>query len=84
MASCKLQYLAKWHFFYYFYDTFLIFWAQKCWFIELNLSLGSDAVCVRVADGENPANDIKRKGHLEHKLSCFEFVTSTIQKNFLI
>ena len=30
----------------------------------------------QVADGENPANDIKRKGHLEHKLSCFEFVTS--------
>ena len=29
-----------------------------------------------VVDGENPANDIKRKGHLEHKLSCFEFVTS--------
>ena len=23
----------------------LIFWAQKHWFIELNLSLGSDVVC---------------------------------------
>ena len=24
----------------------LIFWAQKCWFIELNLTFGSDGVCI--------------------------------------
>ena len=45
MASCKQDYLAKWHFLLFFWYI-LIFWAQKCWFIELNLMLGWDAVCV--------------------------------------
>ena len=41
---CKPDDLAKWHFLLFLWYT-LIFWAQKCWFIELNLILGSDAVC---------------------------------------
>ena len=45
MASCKPDDLAKWHFLLFLWYI-LIFWAQKCWFIELNLTLGSDAVCV--------------------------------------
>ena len=44
MASCKLEYLAKWHFLLFLWYI-LIFWSQKCWFIELNLPLGSQAVC---------------------------------------
>ena len=33
-------------FFLLFLCYILIFLAQKCWYIELNLLLGSDAVCV--------------------------------------
>ena len=32
--------------YYYFLWYILIFWAQKCWFIELNLTFGSDVVCL--------------------------------------
>ena len=44
MASCKQDYLAKWHFLLIFWYI-LIFWAQKCWFIELNVMLIWDMVC---------------------------------------
>ena len=43
LASCKLEYLAKWHVLCFLWYIF-IFWCQKCWFIELNLPLGSGAV----------------------------------------
>ena len=36
-------------FFIIFMIYILIFWSQKCWFIELNLPLGSDVVCERLA-----------------------------------
>ena len=45
MALCKLKYFAKWHFLFFLWYIF-IFWSQKCWFIELILPLGSDAVCI--------------------------------------
>ena len=44
MALCKLEYLAKWHFLLFLWYI-LIFWSQKCWFIELTLPLSSDTVC---------------------------------------
>ena len=42
MALCKQGDFAKWYFLS-FLCYILIFLAQKCWFIELNLMLGSDA-----------------------------------------
>ena len=45
MASSKQEDFAKWHVLL-FLCYILIFWAQKCWFIELNLMLSSDAVCL--------------------------------------
>ena len=34
--------LAKWHFLLFLWYI-LIFWAQMCWFLELNLTLSSDS-----------------------------------------
>ena len=48
MALCKPDDMAKWHFLL-FLGYILIFWALKGWFIELNLSLGSDIVWVETA-----------------------------------
>ena len=45
MALCMQEDFAKWYFLL-FLCHILIFWAQKGWFIELNLSLGSDTVWV--------------------------------------
>ena len=44
MASFKQDDLLKWHFLLVLWYI-LIFWAQKCWFIELDLSLSSGLMC---------------------------------------
>ena len=41
---CKQDDLVKWNFLLFLW-CILIFWAQKCWFIELTLSLGLEMQC---------------------------------------
>jgi hypothetical protein len=50
MALCKQEDFAKWYFLLFLFYI-LIFLAQKGWYIELNLMLSSDAVCVQVHNG---------------------------------
>ena len=42
-SACKK--ICQIHIFLLFLFYILIFWAQKCWFIELTLALGSAEVC---------------------------------------
>lgn len=47
MASCKPDDLAKWHFFIIIFIIHFFYILAQGWFIELNLLLSSDAVCMR-------------------------------------
>ena len=77
MASCKQDYLAKWHFLLFLWYI-LIFWAQKCWFIELKLTLDSDAVWFV---WKKPADAAKYFGEMIHTY-CSLSLAVDFFKNF--
>ena len=46
ISNSNKKYFIHYLFWLQYSEFFNIFCAQKCWFIELNLTLGSDVVCI--------------------------------------